>query len=233
MIDARGNYFGIFFGYDRIDDFSMIDYNYYLDNGGYNIDFNFYQGSGGWWEPGGLTGIKLIRNGHLAQYPLPQFTGTFTRVKLKYTQSTTNTLMMYYDNSLVFSYDDPNIADWVYSTSKKGKYWGFQAIQGGATLKAYIKSMLLTYQEFEPTATPTTEPTATPTTEPTATPTRMPITSPTFKPKRKTKQPTKKRKTKQPTKKYPTTHKKNQRKPHRHYVYQTHSPSKRPTTTKE
>ena len=54
----------------------------------------------------------------------------------------------------------------------------------------------------------------------TLTPTRMPITSPTFKPKRKTKKP---------TKKYPTTHKKNQRKPHRHYVYQTHSPSRRPT----
>ena len=343
MEDVRGNYFGIFFGYDRIDGFSTIDYNYYLSDG-FNIDFNFYQGSGGWWEPGGLAGIKLIRSGHhLAQYSLPQFTGTFTNVKLKYTQSTTSTLMLYYGNSLVFSYDDPNIAEWVYLNSVKGKYWGFQAIQGGATLKAYIKSMLLTYQEFEPTATPTTIrftdmptplpvafdislwyvggfsqscesvcsgkggvneaqestldsqgkidsvvakagyyclkyfqltngeppiletyggrgcwylspgtplsptwstwqsaawnnricacglttlPSPNPTTLPSTLPTldnAKPITSPTFEPKRKTVKP---------NKKYPPTHKKNKRKPRRHYVYQTHSPSKRPTTTK-
>ena len=126
-----GEYFSVFFGYDSIEGhFNPINTH------GYVLSFYLYC-----CDHDG-RGLYLYDSnwGKLSQGALPSFDNSFKTVKVKYTQSTTNTWMIYYDNSLVLSFNDPANSAWVRSA---GPYWGFHAATGGAVFKGYIKSVAL------------------------------------------------------------------------------------------
>jgi hypothetical protein len=61
---------------------------------------------------------------------MPWFDGTYRTIKLAYQQSTMNTFVIYYDNTMLCTYHDWENAAWVQSA---GTYWGFHASTGGAT----------------------------------------------------------------------------------------------------
>ena len=126
-----GDHFSLFFGYDSVEG----PYNP-INTRGYLVTFYLYCC--------GQDGPGLYLYDHnwsrLTQGSLPSFGDSFKNVRVKYTKSTINTWMVYYDNSLVLSFNDPANAAWVKSA---GPYWGFYTFTGGATFRGYIKSVAL------------------------------------------------------------------------------------------
>ena len=65
-------------------------------------------------------------------------------VKIKYTKGTTNTWVIDYNNTTLFTYSDPNNASWVSSDS--GSYWGIGSRTGGSKGDYYIRKLFIYYQ---------------------------------------------------------------------------------------
>ena len=135
-----GDYFGIFFGLDSGDiDAAKLSNDKYNTFNCYLISFQMYDAD---WRRRGIHIYDTYSN-KIATSPLPSLLSTFTSLKLKYAQGTKNTWMIYYNNILVLSFDDPNNPRWVES-SKSRTTWGFVSQTGGAIFSGFIRSVILT-----------------------------------------------------------------------------------------
>jgi len=208
-----GDYFGIFIGMEN-DDIEARKWPSFQSpsssmGSSYLISFQMYHGD---WRGRGIHIYDTYSN-KIASSPLPTLLSTFTSVKLKYAQGTTNTWMIYYNDILVLSFDDPNNPRWVES-SKSRTSWGFVSQTGGATFSGFIRSVLLTVPppEIPITRAPSPEPTSFPTYQ------AGNHTHPSKRPTAISKRPTRGKK--------PST---DQKRVKKHFVYRTHSPSRKPT----
>ncbi len=96
---------------------------------------------------GKTPGIYLYNNAgtQVGFYQVALGNSTWTRVRIIYTRSTTNTWQIFYNNTSVITYSNPNNESWV--TSSAGTNFGFGSRNGGYTHDFYVSQFSLYIQD--------------------------------------------------------------------------------------
>jgi hypothetical protein len=121
----------LYMGYNNVPNSAFYDG---LNTTAYQVIFDVYQ-----WDalP---RGIHIVKNGStssVASYSTTSHIASrWIPCKVIYNKSSTNTFQVYFDGSLVLSYDDSSYSSFV---SGSGPYWGFGSRTGGVTGDFYVR----------------------------------------------------------------------------------------------